>query len=353
MRAICFTNSDESGKRGARFLVFVLLSLFFAACGSSGAPAAGEAVTPTLAPVYVRRTPPATAEPNADANALPTRARMYIPAQGTSTPPPANDPNGVPTPAHIFISQSTRNAPDNSADPNVLPTLAPIFKASAIPTPALVVGLAPMATSAPRTAAPEDSGGETGTPEPGLAVKPASIVEALIFDDALDANWSLDKSQGVTLDPNATANAHDGKAAVKATFNQDFGRVFFTVKSSATKAYERAKTWGATLWLYTGENDYGPEDLTVTIVGSNAQAYYMPNDTSVVIDDKRFFSETRLFYLGITRQMPRNTWVELTVELDNLPYDPDYKYITGLYVKNDKEIRGTVYIDRAALLMVE
>ena len=46
-----------------------------------------------------------------------------------------------------------------------------------------------------------------------------------------------------------------------------------------------------------------------------------------------------------------DTWVELVVWLDDLPYDPDYTYVTGLYLKNDKVFQQTVYVDRVALLI--
>jgi hypothetical protein len=332
----------------AKFSLVILLCVFVASCGSSNAPVSGDVKVPTLAPLYSQHTPIATSESNADVNAVPTLAKIYISEKNTATPAPAGDPNGVPTPAPIFVPQTTRAASSDNADTSAPPTLAPVFEASAIPTLAQVVGLAPLPTSVPRTAEPKQV---DTTPEPA-ATRP-SITEEYIYKDALSPNWSLDHSENVKLNLKDSTQVKEGSSAVSVTFEKDFARAFFTVNKDSTTKYERAKAWGATLWLNTGENDFGPQDLSVTIIGSNAQPYYVPNDTSVTVDDKQFFSETRLVFFGVTRQLPRNTWIELTVELDKLPYDPDYKYITGIYVKNDKDIRGTIYIDQAALLMLK
>ena len=43
----------------------------------------------------------------------------------------------------------------------------------------------------------------------------------------------------------------------------------------------------------------------------------------------------------------------MIVNLDNLTYDPDYKYVTGFYIKNDAGFLQTVYIDDVNLLMID
>ncbi|MCL5996497.1 MAG: hypothetical protein M1546_10660 [Chloroflexi bacterium] len=129
--------------------------------------------------------------------------------------------------------------------------------------------------------------------------------------------------------------------------------LFFSVLPNARQTYLRDRVIGVSLWLNGGENTITTEDLMITLVGSNAYAYGVSGDTSVTVNDQLFFSETKLYDLGVNRPIPPNTWVELVVYLDKLPYDPDYKYLTGIYVKNEKGFLKTVHIDYLSVLMVK
>jgi hypothetical protein len=92
------------------------------------------------------------------------------------------------------------------------------------------------------------------------------------------------------------------------------------------------------------------------VLGSNSYTYWLANDTSVPTDttvtvEAPLFSETRLYDLHINRAIPPGTWVQVVVWLDDLIYDPEYTYVTGMYIKNNKGFLNTFYIDQVNLLM--
>lgn len=213
------------------------------------------------------------------------------------------------------------------------PSVAPVFLAHEAPT------TRPLPTSAPPLAI------TTRAPAPA-----DNLTSMLVFDDALAAGWSLDASERATVDIADSRYVHSGRRSIRLTPTGAFGRLFFTVAKGSRAAFERADITAVSLWLYTGDGAVGPSDLAITIIGSNDYTYYVPDDDSVITNEERFFSETRLYYLGITRDLPPDTWVEVLIWLDDLPYEPDYTYITGIYLKNDQAFRQTVYIDDVALL---
>ena len=105
-------------------------------------------------------------------------------------------------------------------------------------------------------------------------------------------------------------------------------------------------------WLHSDQDGLALSDLAVTVLGSNAQPTFDPQDHSVRVDADKgpFFSETRLYYLGFNHAISPDAWVLVEVWLDELPYDPDYVYLTGIYIKNDRDYRGRFYIDDVQLI---
>jgi len=114
---------------------------------------------------------------------------------------------------------------------------------------------------------------------------------------------------------------------------------------------------GVSFWLNSGDAPVRPDDLAVTVVGSDAFPFWIAGDDSVAINNPAAneelptFSETRLSFLHVDRTLPPQTWIKIEVWLDELLYDPDYTYVTGFYVKNDASFFQTVYIDDVALLL--
>jgi hypothetical protein len=76
----------------------------------------------------------------------------------------------------------------------------------------------------------------------------------------------------------------------------------------------------------------------VTVLGSNSYTYWVEDDISVKSIYEPVFSETRLYYLGVNRTIPPNTWVKVELWLDERIYDPDYRYVTGFYIKNEASL---------------
>jgi hypothetical protein len=178
------------------------------------------------------------------------------------------------------------------------------------------------------------------------------VVDVPIFDEQLSSDWSTEHSSGMSFFI-GTERAHMSNVGIKVTPQKDFGMLFFTVKQDARETYGLDRVLGVSVWFNSGDQPLDPNNLSVTVVGSNDYTYWVPGDTSVATDSTHFFSESRLYYLGINNTVPPHTWVEAVVRLDRLPYEPDYKYVTGIYIKNDEWFRRTFYVDRINLLIVE
>jgi hypothetical protein len=187
-----------------------------------------------------------------------------------------------------------------------------------------------------------------------VATRPMQkIVDVPVFDDKLNSNWTTAHSIGMQSFFTDTKHAYTGSAGIRVTPQQDFGMLLFAVKQNTKEAYGLDRVAGVSLWINSGEQPLDPNNLSVTVVGSNDYIYWRADDKSVELDETRFFSESRLFYLGVQNTVPPNTWVEAVVWLDKLPYEPDYKYVTGIYIKNDEWFRRTFYVDQIHLLVVE
>lgn len=133
----------------------------------------------------------------------------------------------------------------------------------------------------------------------------------------------------------------------------DYGWLYFTLEPNTPLTLPCDKVVGISMHINGGNYEIGPSDLSISIRGSNAYTYWVSSDNSVQLSDKISFSETRLYYLEITRAIPRNTWVEVIIYPSKLMYDPNYLYITGFYLKNDKGMYQTIYIDNVTLLLLK
>src|SRR6266496_12780 len=188
------------------------------------------------------------------------------------------------------------------------------------------------------------SGCTSLNPQPTVVLPniPTPTVSSL-YDDALNADWSAERSSKAKYDVASTAFIHSGKKAIMVTPTGDFGQFSLTVRKGAQKIYPRDRILGISFWLNGGENSIATSDLAVTVTGSNQYTYWVADDTSIKVDapvtaDTPLFPETRLYYLDINRTIPPNTWTEVILWLDDQVYDPEYTYITGMYIKNDKDI---------------
>jgi hypothetical protein len=265
---------------------------------------------------------------------------------GSSAP---SDTVTVPTiSGYVGRGTLTPLASAATSDPSQPPTDSPYFKRDAFVAP-------PTPTRHP-TATPstqkirEPNGTVIASAKSPQASR---VISLTIYDEKLDPNWTFDFSRGMEIDPADTTHPHTGTKSIAIVPLQDYGTALLSVRQGVTQTYPYSAVLGISFWLNSGADTLNTDALAVTVLGSNDYGYYQPNDKSVVTDAKNFFSETRLYYLGINRSIPPNTWVPIMLWLDSLPYDPPYKNVTGIYLKNDASFRQTFYVDQVELLMAK
>ena len=218
-------------------------------------------------------------------------------------------------------------------------TVASIFAMPATST----VSAAPLATA---TAERPTLISNTATPQP-------VVYEQSVYEDSLSAGWTISNSQGMSVDLNNTTHVMSGTRAISFTPQVDYGWLYFTLEPNTPLSLPYDKVVGISMHINGGNYEIGPSDLSISIRGSNAYSYWVSSDNSVQLSDKISFSETRLYDLEITRAIPQDTWVEVIIYPAKLIYDPSYQYITGFYLKNDKGMRQTIYIDNVTLLLIK
>ncbi|MEM7127650.1 MAG: hypothetical protein AAF702_15055 [Chloroflexota bacterium] len=293
----------------------------------------------------------AAPKPEATLNPL-LLARTPVPSSlSTSLTLPSS--MDVPAEEGQAESEPTASREDVSAPTVPQPTVAPLLDGS------IEVALVPTPTQRPPTVAEDEYNLVTLSLGSEYDYS-GGVSEILIYDDELDSNWTLENSQGVDYDLVTTARWYEkldkrtdltsGALSISLKPRDDFGTIFFTVRPESSASYSRDEILGVSFWLHTGTDIVDTGDFAVTVVGSNEQTYWSSDDESVFFDGDDSFSETRLYFLDINRAIPSDSWVKIEVWLDELLYDPDYEYVTGIYVKNDAGFRNTVYIDRMALL---
>lgn len=222
------------------------------------------------------------------------------------------------------------------------PTIAPIFNQTpqVQPTPRVVA--LPTVAPAPTRERP--------TPV-------ATTVDTVVYADKLAPGWSVRQSSGMTVNPSATGTKFAGTSAVSALPTKGYGQLVFGLLRGATTVYTREKVLGVRFMVSGGESYLPTEGLAVTVYGSKDYSYYVPGDVSATPPEGRItaeeplFPETRLYFLGINRDIRPGEWAEVIVWLDD-HFTPDYTYVTGLVIKNDEEYRASFYVDDVALITV-
>ncbi len=228
------------------------------------------------------------------------------------------------------------------------PTIAPLFRMETLATP--------QPTPTAPILLPAASNPPAAVPTAQALLYP----ETMIFDDELDANWTLEHSTDVNVNQWDTTHLmqklhpqldiSSGATTISVAPQADYGSLFFSVRPESTAVYTRTDILGVSFWLNSGSSTLGPSDLTVAVLGSNQQPTWSADDTSVFPDQSGAFSETRLYFLQVNQVIPPNTWVNIIVWLNELDYDPVYTYVTGFYIKNDVGFRNTYFIDRVTLI---
>lgn len=312
------------------------LAFALVACASDAPKTSGTAATPTLGAIFGSASTPNPGATRAPGE-KPTTGALFASTPAATVAQTERVAGQTPTLGTMFANDTSPRVTAAPPDKSLAPTVAPVMVAP-LASPTARAQTTP--TLAPTRAAPASP----ATPQ-------ANLSEVMIFDETLDANWTLEFSKSFKFNLQDTAFFKNGKVALAATPQEDFGTLLFAVKKDAAQNYPRNRVWGVSVWLNPGNDDIAPEELALTIVGSNDSKSWVANDPSVKTDSAHFFSETRLYYLGVNKLIPPKTWVELIVQIDKLPYDPDYQFVTGIYLKNGKGFTRTFYVDRVALLM--
>ncbi len=236
------------------------------------------------------------------------------------------------------------------------PTIAPLFRD---PTRVTVTSTVGPDQTPTRTLRPTVQPLTTPTALSNL-LRPA-YPELVLYGDELNRNWSIEQSADTQINLwnnslwfqrfEPTQERTSGATTIAVSPQADFGTLFFTVRPESTEVYERQQVLGVSFWLNSGSNGIATDELTVAMAGSNELPYWSITDRSVFGEEDGAFSETRLYFLKLNRTIPANTWVNIVVWLDDLEFDPPYRYVTGFYIKNDISFRNTYYVDQVALLM--
>jgi hypothetical protein len=230
-------------------------------------------------------------------------------------------------------------SPNGTPNPTGIPTVANLFTQRDTPTPK--PSATPLPTFPPSTSA-------TGTPVNAQE----NLFDYYVFDDVLDNNWDVVETIGATTDMQSDIRVFEGENSIAFTPEEDFTSLFFAVKPSSNIALQADKVLGLTFWINGGDDFIQLEQLALSIIGSNDLNYWSPEDDSVALPEGESFSETRLYFLGLNRSIPPNTWVEVNLQLDSLIYDPEYNYVVGFYLKNDLGFRNTVYLDEVKFVLL-
>ena len=260
-----------------------------------------------------------------------------IPA--TVNPEVADEPQSTPTIASFFavgegIEVIVALPVGNSEG---IPTVSSLFSARQTATPAPRPSSTPLPTVTPRQSPLEQTG----------------VFTATVFDDALNDNWDIVEQTGATIDINSDDRVFHGRRSIAYTPDSAFSTLFFAVKPTATTVYPLQQVLGISLWLNGGDDYIELDQLAIAVIGSNEYTYWVADDNSVDFPPGESFSETRLYFLGLNRSIPPETWVEIYLPFDLLIYDPEYSNVVGFYLKNDADFTNTVYVDKVSLVMLE
>jgi hypothetical protein len=226
------------------------------------------------------------------------------------------------------------------------------------PTPtvsAAFIPYAPTMEPLPTLRPPADSPRRPRASDP---LVDAQVTLVPVYDDLLAAGWSLEHSSSLTYELQSDMYVDKGRYAIRVQPGDGSGLLYFTLNPDAGKTYPRDRVLGLRFRLSGGAVDLPNDALAVAVIGSNASPYWLENDRSVkvsgrVTDNQPLFSETRLYFLDINQTIPAKSWEDVIVWIDDLIYDPTYKYVTGFYLKPDKDYRSSFYIDQVSLILMK
>ena len=238
-------------------------------------------------------------------------------------------------------------------------TLNPLFEVGETPE------AQPEQTQIANTTEQQKQPPPTRTPIPTPVPTPAPLPPIVIYDEVLHPDWSLTESS-VEYNQFYSDNAYSGTYSLMMSPKRPRQVLWFTLNDTAPEPYLRDDIIGITFRLYSGDGYVRMGDLAATAIGSQKYPYWVPNDETVIGLDPTWkpddfsvtanydyaFSPSRLYFLGLTSDVPPNTWVWVTDWFKNRTNDLDYKYVTGFYIRNDDGFRQSVLIDDLQIIRV-
>lgn len=246
-------------------------------------------------------------------------------------------------------------SPDSAAttaQPRPTPTMSPLFAdpVTEVPTPVTPTAIRTPAPTRDRAATPEAAASAEASATPDIAYEYQPI-----YTDKLAAGWGTAQSQNMKLSLASRTEVYTGTAAILAQPQAGYGRLFFTRQKGAAPLL-RSKVLGVSFWVNGGDNEVKLDDLLIAVEGSNDYSYWVKTDSSVerppdANPKDPLFPETRLYFLGYNRAFPANRWTEVVLWLDDLIYDPQYTYVTGVAIINDEKRLTPFSIDHVRLMV--
>ena len=270
----------------------------------------------------------------------------------------------IPATAHPYFEWGSATPANPSVtpvpvSPDSTATVFYYFTHQEMPTPQPTATRRPTTTPRPSPTPEPTSEGEPGsaaglTSNNGNGNVSDDFGQIIIFDDVLAEDWNLDESWDIAYDTNAGDFVHTGEKAISVSPEEDYGAVFFNITADTTYEYLTSDILAVSFWVNAGEEDLALSDMAVTVLGSNEYPYWREDDDSANPEGGDSpFSETRLYYLEFNRSLPAGEWIEVIIWIDDLIYDPNTTYITGLYIKNGEDYRGTFYVDDVSFLTLD
>jgi len=253
--------------------------------------------------------------------------------RATSTPQVAHFP--TPTFHGLFAEKVDPGSTETDPQLTTTPTVASFFQEH-------------------QTATPQPTKTATPTSPPSIQEFPLTgTYSQTLYADSFNPNWKLERDNRVAVNIRSRDVPRQGQYSISITPKERLRPVYIIVTQDSTEVYLRDQVLGFRFWINSGNDYLEPEDLSVTILGSNEYPYYVAGDNSVTSSYDPVFSETRLYFLGFSRSVPPYTWAEVIVWLDDLIYDPIYEYVVGLYLKNGENFIQSYYLDDIQVILTD
>lgn len=246
--------------------------------------------------------------------------------------------------------------PNEGDDELVTPTTHPLFieplTAEETESPMVAADGTPAATSAPGNT--EVLVTVTPTPLPTAAPAPVPANGAIavepIYGDSLSEAWQLYRIDEIDINLEYTNRTHGGESAISFVAPSRDGRMLFTFQEDAETAYRWDEVVGLSFWIRSNGGEIPSSAISIGVLGSDEVNYWRAGD-SVTYTDSNLPIETNLLAWGIDRQIPTNSWLEVTVDLNSLMQSETFEWFTGFYLRSDTGPSAAILIDDINLIV--